>query len=459
MVITSSWYRKVLILLGMIAIISFIAGPAAASLTVVGSKYMGEIAPGTTVTHSITLKSQPGDDPTDLSISVMGFGETPGQVYTSLSPSEDTSPYSARKFITLDSSTVHLNPGESKTVTATIAVPKDAGDGGRYAIIQLKTGPSGSGSTGYITAVSIPVMITLAKTAVSQKGTITEVNVGDIVAGQPYHIVTSLQNTGNIHYYSTQDAVKITDANKNIIASANTPPLTSAVIPGYTINFDLPFNTPLSPGTYTITSQVSLFDGTILDTKTIPFEVKTTYIAPPSQETITVTPQSPAILASADGRIRADFPAGAVISDATVTLKPQILTELPTLPQGVVAGGTCFKIDGLSGLLSKDATLTVKYSDADLRAAGGDTSKLVLARYDAPDNKWTMMDTSVNKDAASLSVSTNRFSIWAVVVSSGGGSTTQTSQTPGGFLPPSIVTVLGALGVAIAIIGLRLKRD
>lgn len=460
MKVTFSLRLVSLIVAGLIAVLILCPAPVTASMTVVGSKYMGDISPGTTVTHTMTISSKLGDAPMDLSIAVMGFGTSPGQSYIALSPVDDKSPYSARNFITLDTQSIHLNGGESKTVKATIAMPKDVGDGGRYAMIQLKTMATGDGSTMYVTAISVPVMITIAKSAITQKGTITDVHVGEIVAGQPFHIVTALQNTGNYHYYSTKNTVSITDSGGNVIGTAISAPSNSVIIPTYTANFDIPFNKSLALGSYTIKSQVSLEDGTVLDTKTIPYEIKTKYIAPPSQENITITPQNPAVLASSDGRIRVNFPSGAVFSDVAVTLKPITLNQLPTLPQGAKAGGTSFKIDGLSGLLSKDATISVKYSDADLNAAGGDASKLVLARYDIPDNKWTLLPTTLNKDTTTLSAATNRFGTWAVLASNGGVTAAGSAgnQKTGGFLPLNITTVLVSLGVMVVIIGVRAKK-
>ena len=45
-------------------------------------------------------------------------------------------------------------------------------------------------------------------------------------------------------------------------------------------------------------------------------------------------------------------------------------------------GTTAFSVDGLTGLLAEDATVTVKYSQEDLDAAAGNPSKLVFARFD-----------------------------------------------------------------------------
>jgi len=206
-------------------------------------------------------------------------------------------------------------------------------------------------------------------------------------------------------------------------------------------------------------SSISL-DRQVLDSKTSTFEVKSNYVAPPLETSVSLTPQNSATLASSDGRITIGFPAGAVISDATVTLKPIAISQLPTIPADAKAGGTCFLVDGLTGLLSKDAAISVKYSSTDLDAANGDASKLVLARYDQSDGKWTLLQTSVNKDTTTLSATTNRFSTWAVMATS--GQATQTGGKTGGFLGGivalDVTPVLLSLGLMIVIFGIWKRR-
>ncbi|MCX6012702.1 MAG: hypothetical protein NTV30_04710, partial [Chloroflexi bacterium] len=77
---------------------------------------------------------------------------------------------------------------------------------------------------------------------------------------------------------------------------------------------------------------------------------------------------------------------------------------------------TCFRIDGLTGLLTKEAKLTVKYTSYDLEQAGGNLSKLRLARWDEIANKWTVIDTIINEQSMTLTVQTNHFSLWSVMI-------------------------------------------
>ena len=101
-----------------------------------------------------------------------------------------------------------------------------------------------------------------------------------------------------------------------------------------------------------------------------------------------------------------------------VTLKPYSRDKLQPAPAGVIPGATSFEISGLSGLLSKDATVRVTYSADDLSAAGGDPSKMKLAYYDTAKNAWTILPTQVNTQDMSLTTTTNHLSVWAVMISS-----------------------------------------
>lgn len=443
---TINRYYPVL-LMGIMIILVICPGPVSA-INVVGAKYMETVKAGDTATHVITVSTQATDPPMDIVVDVLGFGQTETMSYSSLSAADDTSPYSARKFITLDTASFHLEPGDTKKITATIIIPNDVGDGGRYAIISLHNAPSGSGTTAYVTAVAVPVMITIANSNLQQKGVITDIKTGEIVTGQPLRITTSLKNTGNVHYYETKNTVTVSDSSGNVLGTVSTVPSVYAIIPSYTVNYVVTLDKALSPGTYSVKSEVSLGDGTVLDTKTATFDVKSNYVAPPTEEGITLTPHDSAVLASSDNVTTISFPAGAVIADVAVSLKPFARENLPTLPAGVTAGGTCFEVEGLSGLLSKDATISVRYSDADLAAAGGDASKLVLARYDSSDNKWTLLNTNVNRDTTTLSATTNRFSTWAVVAAS-----SPLAGRSGSPAPLDATPALLSLGLIVVIFG------
>ena len=409
-------YGLAKIILPVLVIVLMLSAMPVSAISVSGAKYLGNISPGGTAVHQITVGIGAEEDPTDVLLDVMGFGQSMDQGYTTLDPANDMSPYSARTFITLDNSSIHLEPGSKQVINANITLPKNVGAGGRYAIIYIHALP-GKGKS-YTTAVMVPVLITVSGTALTETGSITKVDVGDVTIGQPITVATIFKNTGNHHYYNTVNEVTLTDANGNILADNSTQPSLYAIIPGNTVGFTIqPGVKNLPIGTYTVNSKILLNDQ-ILDNKTTTFAVKTNYVPPPTESSIMLAPGTAGNLVSPDGRYSVSFPQGSVIGNVNVTLKPYPRDKLQPAPTGAILGATSFEIAGLSGLLSKDATVRVTYSADDLSAAGGDTSKLKLAYYDTATNAWTMLPTQVNTQDMTLTTTTNHLSVWAVLISS-----------------------------------------
>jgi hypothetical protein len=427
-----------------LVIVLMLSAAHVSAIGVSGAKYMGNISPGGTGTHQITVGIGPDEDPTDVLIEVMGFGQGMDKGYTTLDPANDNSPYSARKFITLDKTNVHLEPGTKQVINANITLPKNVGEGGRYAIIYLHALP-GQGKS-YTTAVMVPVLITDSGTSLVESGSITKLDVSDVIIGQPITITTSLKNTGNYHYYRTVNEVIVTDANGKIVADNSTPASAYAIIPGNTVGFTIqPDLKNLPLGTYTVNSKVLLEDGRVLDNKTTTFAVKTNYVPPPTESSIKLTPGSAGNLVSPDGLYSVSFPQGAVLGDVSVTLKPYSRDKLLPAPAGATTGATSFEISGLSGLLSKDATVRVVYSADDLSAAGGDPSKMKLAYYDTAKNAWTMLPTQVNTQDMTLTTTTNHLSVWAVMITSSAATAVPTKA------PLPVMVTVGALIVTAII--------
>jgi hypothetical protein len=146
--------------------------------------------------------------------------------------------------------------------------------------------------------------------------------------------------------------------------------------------------------------------------------VETAYVPPPGVGNITLTPSLASTLTSTDGNVSIYFPQGSVLAPVNVSLQSYPVDQIAALPSGVIAAGTCFQVSGLSGLLSQEATVTVKYTADDLAKAGGDVSRLVLARWDVGSSQWTIFKTNANEAAMTLRASSNQMSIWAVVVGS-----------------------------------------
>lgn len=427
----------------------------AAAIGVLGAKYEGSIAPGGTGTHVVTINIGAGEPATDVMVEVAGLGQMPGGIYMPLDPANDGNPYSGRSFITLHNSTIHLEPGTQQRVAATIELPQDVGSGGRYAIIYIHSLPGAGASLA--TAVLVPVFITITGTTPTETGSILQVDTGTVTIGQPITFTTIFKNTGNYHYYSAGNHVTVKDSNGALIANASTTPMAYAIIPGNTVQFvTQPDMQNLQAGTYTVDSQV-LIGGQVLDEKSTTFTIKTDYIPPATESSITVSPGSPATLTSPDGRYSISFPQGSVLADVVVILKPYPMDKLSRAPAGAKLGATSFEVAGLAGLLSKDASVKVRYSSDDLAAAGGDASQLKLAYWDVGQYQWVILPTQVNPQDMTLTTTTNHLSIWAVMVSSsasGGSPTSAPTKTP----LPVVLSIVALAATAIIVSGTVRQR-
>ncbi len=431
-------------MIGIVALCLLLLLPATVSaIGVTGSKYMGSIKPGGTDIHTMTVSIGPDENPTDVLVEVYGFGQNMDQGYSAITQANDVSPYSARSFITLDTSSIHLEPGTSQDIHATISVPANAGPGGRYALIYIHALP-GKGQS-FTTAVMVPVLVTIAGTTPTMTGSITNLSVGEVTAGQPITVTTKLKNTGNYHYYSTVNTITVRDAAGNLVGNFSTQPSVYAVIPGNTVQYTItPTLQNLPVGNYTVDSKVLLEGGTVLDEKNTTLSVATKYIPPVTESSITLTPQGGGTLTSPDGRFSVSFPQGAVTDTVVVTMKPYPLNQLHPAPSGAKLGTTCFEIAGLAGLLSEDATVKVTYSADDLAAAGGDASQLKLSYYAAGQNQWVILPTQVNTQDMTLTTTTNHLSVWAVMVSS----STSAGAPAGAPTKASFPAVLSIVAIA-----------
>jgi hypothetical protein len=141
---------------------------------------------------------------------------------------------------------------------------------------------------------------------------------------------------------------------------------------------------------------------------------------------LAVLPSGGATVETGDGQVSAQFPPGAAAEVAMVSLETTPLDGLPGLPQGFTAGGTCFTILALDGggtvvaELGEPVTVTVKYSQTDLAAAGGRPGNMVLAYWDEVAGAWNVLDTVVDKKAMTLVATTTHLSTWAVMASPAG---------------------------------------
>jgi len=108
-------------------------------------------------------------------------------------------------------------------------------------------------------------------------------------------------------------------------------------------------------------------------------------------------------LASADGRVKVDIPAGALSGDQTITIQP--ITN--TLAFGF---GLSYRITPHNILFQKPVTIRFSYTDAEIKNT---VPELLAIGYQQTDGSWKAMGgVQVDKNNKTASVSTTHFSDW-----------------------------------------------
>ena len=390
---------------------------AATGITVSGAILVTEVTPGEILTHKITVTLGMNESPVDLIIQTGGIGQAINGTYILLDESNDNSLFSAREYISLDKYSLHLTPGISQDVIATVRVPDDIKAGGRYALINMQTLPTGSGNIGIVSAVNIPVYLTVKNTELIYSGDITSIAAGEINSGSPIDISTTFRNTGN-HHFKISSEVTIRGPDGELLETIFSSPTPTSLIPAMSREIRVTFipAKELLTGKYSVHVKIIAEDGTLLDEGDTYFEVLIP-LSPPSPPTKqTVIPTESAVLQTPDEIISIVFPKGAVTEAVDIILRDYPLLQLPPLPPEYAPTGICFRVDGISGLLLQEATITVKFTDEELSKAGTDTGRLKLAYWNEGTSEWTLIKTKADKDEMTLTATTNHFSIWTVMV-------------------------------------------
>lgn len=206
----------------IIFIILFTFISAASAISVDGSKYTGNISAGSSDVHHLAVSTRSSDAPMSVTVTAFAFGQSRDMSYTMLSYDNK---YSSSKLITIDKPSFILDPGQKVAVNATISIPSNAGAGGRYAIIYVKASPINSTST-YATAVTIPVLVTIDKSVITESADIIGVSIdGNVVS-------TRIKNNGNIHFYGLNNDVKLFDkSNGTFITGTRSKPSVYTFLP------------------------------------------------------------------------------------------------------------------------------------------------------------------------------------------------------------------------------------
>lgn len=237
---------------------------ASAGLRVSGVTFDAEVAPGLPFEHEIEVGINDTDNPMDILVDVYGYAQSPNGVTEAIENDLDTSPYAAREFVAVSPKNFHLEPGESQKVIVSGTMPSDAGDGGRYAVVNIHTLPMGEGNIGFALAANVPVRLTINGSKLIETGEIKSIEIGELDLTESHDIFVVFENTGNHHYLAKAEAVlKNNDGDQLAIVAI--PLMTNPIIPAYSTIFQLTMGENLTRETCTTEVSVIHENGTVLD--------------------------------------------------------------------------------------------------------------------------------------------------------------------------------------------------
>ena len=245
-------------------------------LSVTPSLISVSVKPGATATAELTLRAAAA---LDVKIVPQGLAQTPDGNLKSVPQSEDASPYSARSMMTAAPESLQLKPGDTRKVTVTISVPTGAGEGTRYAILDVVGLPAtGDKNVGFGVDLGVSTLVTVAGTAQDRTGAISDITIGKALPGQPLPVTVALTNTGNTHYGATPDELVATatlqDASGNLVAKTDATSGRLSLVPTFVRDLALTLDQskPLADGRYHLEVGAGLKDGTVLDQKAMDFQ-------------------------------------------------------------------------------------------------------------------------------------------------------------------------------------------
>jgi hypothetical protein len=268
-------------LLAVLALLLLIFLPCTQAVIVSGVIFNPEVNAGEHVSHEITVSQKSTENATDLTIDLYDWNQTiDGSNIVGEEGSVKT-PYSAKSFLNVTPSSLHLEPGSTKKILVEGDIPADTSPGGRYAIVSIMDSPKlagkGEGTAGLVSVVVGYKALIMIKVRgdILQTAEITDLSVEKPISPKQQNVTMTLKNTGNFHYKPDIE-LAIKDKNGNILAN-DTLVTNSSIIPPFSHNFRLSLKPEngLEPGKYLISARVSLKDGTKIASKEMEIEIKT----------------------------------------------------------------------------------------------------------------------------------------------------------------------------------------
>ena len=139
---------------------------------------------------------------------------------------------------------------------------------------------------------------------------------------------------------------------------------------------------------------------------------------------VDLAPGTAATLTSPDGKVTVSIPASGPRAAGSLLYAPTTARNAPApAPDGGSFGDTLFELTGYdeagesmaSLRLDSAATITIKYSEADLSAGDGSPTRLTIYKYDSAFQTWSPLTTSVDVVNETISTGASRLSSFAVV--------------------------------------------
>lgn len=265
---------KLLGLAGIYLFLILTISTASAGFAVSGAIFEANVTPGQHIIHKIVVNTDTSDLPMDFAAEMIGFGRSLDGANAEIRPELDISPYTARPFLNVSPASFHLEPGDSQEVVLEGDIPLNVGEGGRYALVNIRSLPIGKGNVGMAVAVDVPVRLTIMNTRLIKTGEIMNLSIDKPISQQAQNVSLLFNNTGNYHYYAFAEAA-LMDEKGNILANASTPLTVSSIIPmtSRLFKMELVPRQELRRSSYKINVAVRLEDGTKLATKEIGFKI------------------------------------------------------------------------------------------------------------------------------------------------------------------------------------------
>jgi len=233
------------------ASVSLVYAQESRGMTIIPPKFELFGNPGDQLTEKIRIRNDSAS-PMTQEVFVEDFNAAGEEGQVSLDEGESNSPYSLSKWLELETKDVVLQPGEEKSFSFTINVPRNAEPGGHYASVLFQAGASaepGSGTTGVSQRVGSLVLLRVSGNVV-EKATIETFEAPQYSKQSPVNLTLRLKNEGNTHI-RPQGVIIITNLMGKKVDEIPLEGLNA--LPGATRKMDTPWSRSNLLGYYTAT--------------------------------------------------------------------------------------------------------------------------------------------------------------------------------------------------------------